>query len=506
MGKPFSKKKNNKIIPDNKHDSNKFLRASTLAISNNTIICRAKTDFEKNYVILNNLGKGSYSSVELVKNVFTEEKRAMKVLKLKEKISLQVEQEIINEIFILKTLDHPNILKIFEFYKKKDEYDLIIEYCDEGDLFKEIINSAPFSEQYTAYVIYQILSAVNFCHQNHILHRDLKPENILISGRNEDNFPRIKICDFGTSKIFEKGIFNQRMVGSSYYIAPEVLQKQYNEKCDLWSCGVILYIMLAGKPPFGGQNDREIINNVRRGVYSLNGIEFDNISENAIDLIQKLLVMPPNLRLSAEQALNHQWFKQLNTKELYNRIEDENIIINLINNIKNYKRESALQETALAYLVHNFPQIPDVINASKLFNQIDKNDNGTINKDELYNGLKDRLRINNLKKEVDIIFNNLDMDGNGFIEYEEFIRAAVNKNFFISDEIIRFAFKFFDKDNSGKITYDEIKEVFKDSMIKKSKEEISLTKIIKEVDKNNDGVISYEEFSYIMKRLIVPKN
>jgi calcium-dependent protein kinase len=504
MGKTFSKNKVNKKLE--KHDSNNFLRASTLAISNNTIIHRAKTDFHKNYVILSNLGKGAYSSVELIKNIFTEEKRAMKVMRAKEKLSEKVEQEIINEIFILKSLDHPNIIKIFEFYKKKEEYDLIMEYCEGGDLYKEIINFAPFSEEYTAYVLYQILSAVNFCHQNNVLHRDLKPENILICGRNEASFPRIKIGDFGTSKIFQKGVFSKRMVGSSYYIAPEVLQKQYNEKCDLWSCGVILYIMLAGKPPFSGKNDGEVIRNVMRGVYSINGIEFDNVSENAIDLIQNLLVLTPDLRLSAQEALNHQWFKEFNTKELYNEIEDENILMNLINNIKNYKRESALQETALAYLVHNFPQIPDVINASKLFNQIDVNDDGRINKDELYNGLKDQLRIKNLKKEVDIIFKKLDMDGNGSIEYEEFIRAAVNKDFFISDEIIEFAFKFFDKDNSGEITYDEIKEVFKDSMIKSSKEEISMKKIIDEVDKNGDGVISYEEFSLIMKKLIIPKN
>ena len=504
MGKTFTKKKiNNNTLQ--KRDSNLFLRASTLAISNNTIIHRSKTDYKQNYTILNNLGQGAYSSVELVKNIFSEEKRAMKTLKINEKLSYKEEQEIINEIYILKSLDHPNILKIFEFYKKNNEYDLIVEYCEGGDLFKEIVNFGPFPETYTAYVLYQILSAVKFCHKMKIIHRDLKPENILISGRNEDKFPFIKICDFGASKIFEKGVINKRMVGSSYYIAPEVLQKKYNEKCDLWSCGVILYIMLTGKPPFNGKNNGEILRNVMKGVYSLSEIEFDNISESAIDLIQKLLVLNPEKRLSAEEALNHQWFKDLKIKELYNEIEDEKIITNLINNIKNYKRESALQETALAYLVHNFPQIPDVINACKLFNQIDKNDDGKINKDELLNGLKDKLKIKNLKKEVDIIFKNLDMDGNGIIECEEFVRAAVNKEFFISDEIIEFAFKFFDKDNSGEITYDEIKEVFKESLIKKSKEEISLKKIIEEVDKNGDGSISYQEFSLVMKKLISNK-
>ena len=504
MGKKLSKNKNLKK-PIQKHDSNSFLRATTLAISNNTIIHKCKSNLDQNYVIMKKLGSGAYSSVDLVKNLISQEKRAMKTIKISEKLSAKDEQEIINEIFILKSLDHPNILKIFEFYQKKTEYNLITEYCDGGDLYKEIISNGPFTESYTAYVFYQILSAVNFCHSMHILHRDLKPENILISGRNEDNYPNIKIGDFGASKIFEKGMVNKRMIGSSYYIAPEVLKKQYNEKCDLWSCGVILYIMLVGKPPFTGKNDGEVIRNVIKGVYKISGDDFDNISNNAIDLIQRLLTINPNIRINAEEALNHQWFKDHGTKELYNQIEDENIIKRLITNLQHYKRESALQETALAFLVHNFPQIPDVINACKLFNQIDIDDDGKINKDELYKGLKNRLRVKDLKKEIDIIFRNLDMDGNGYIEYEEFIRGAVNKEFFVSDEIIEFAFRFFDKDNSGEITLDEIKEVFKDSMIKKSKEDISLKKIINEVDKTGDGVISYEEFALVMKRLIIQK-
>ena len=486
MGKNLSKNKIKKDL-NQKRDSNSFLRSSTLAISNKTIINRAKSNFEQNYTILKDLGQGAYGSVKLVKNKLTEETRAMKVIKITEKLSFKEEQEIINEIFILKSLDHPNILKIFEFYQKKDEYDLITEYCEGGDLYDEIINNVPFSESFTAYVIYQMLSAINYCHKMNILHRDIKPENILITGRNEDNFPQIKICDFGTSKIFEKGKFNQRLIGSSYYIAPEVLNKNYNEKCDLWSCGIILYTMLIGEPPFGGDNDNEIIKKIKKGVYNLSGGQFNRISNNSIDLIKSLLKINIDQRISAEQALNHQWFKDLKTKELYNKIEDEKIIVNLLKNIKNYKRDSVIQETALAYLVHNFPQIPDVINACKLFNQIDNDNDGKINKDELYKGLQSRIELKTLKKDIEIIFKNLDMNGNGYIEYEEFVRAAINKDFFMSDEVLEFAFKFFDKNNSGEITCDEIKEVFKDSVVKKSKEDISLKKIIEEVDSNNDG-------------------
>ena len=501
MGKNNSKTKINENLRQ-KRDSNSFLRSSTLAISNNTIVQCIKTDLEQNYIVLNELGEGAYASVYLVKNRFSEEISAMKTIKITEQISSREEQEIINEIFILKRLDHPNVLKIFEFYKKKDEYNLITEYCEGGELYQEIINNAPFSESYTSYVIYQILSAINYCHKMNILHRDLKPENILISGRNENNFPQIKICDFGASKIFEKGKINKRVIGSSYYIAPEVLQKSYNEKCDLWSCGVILYIMLVGQPPFGGQNDAEVIKNVKKGVYKIDGIEFSKISNNAIDLIKKLLELSPNKRIDAETALNHQWFKVKNTKELYNEIEDEIVIMNLLKNVKNYKRDSVIQETALAYLVHNYPQIPEVINACKLFNQIDVDNDGKINKDELLQGLKNRLNNKNLKKDVELIFKNLDMNGNGYIEYEEFVRAAVNKNIFLKDEILEFAFKFFDKDNSGEITLNEIKEVFLNSVVKKSKEDISLKKIIEEVDKDRDGKISYKEFEIMMKKLI----
>ena len=501
MGKGFSKK-NQKDDKNENSNNNIFLRASTLKISNNTIVNKANNNLNENYIILKKLGEGAFSSVFLVKNKITRKKCAMKTIKLKEKLTLIEEQEIINEISILKSLDHPNIFKIFEFYKNIDEYNLITEYCKEGDLFHEIKEKGPFSEECCAYIIYQVFIAVNFFHKMNIIHRDLKPENILISDRNEDGYPHIKICDFGASKIFEKGEFNQKFIGTSYYVAPEVIRKKYNEKCDLWSCGVILFILLIGNPPFRGDSKKEILNSVLKGVYTISGQDFFNLSKNAIDLIKKLLTINPEKRISAEEALNHPWFKEHKTKELYNQIEDETIIKQLLENLKNYKRDSALQETALAYLVHNFPQIPDAVNACKLFNQIDTDNDGKINKDELYKVLKSKLKVKNLKKEIDTIFNKMDMDGDGYIQYEEFVRACVNKQSFISDEVIKFAFKFFDKDNSGEITCEEIRNVFEDSIVKKSKEDNSLKKIMEEVDENGDGIISYEEFAIIMKKLI----
>ena len=486
----------------NEENPDSFVGATQINLTNNLIIGQSKSDPGIDYKKKNFLGEGAFASVYLVENRITESIRAMKIINKSAECTEQEEQEIINEINILRAMDHPNILKIFEFYSNKDSYSIITEYCSGGELFNEIKENGPFDEKYSAFVMYQIFSAINYCHSMKIMHRDLKPENILIMDRNRNGFPRIKICDFGTSLMVEKGGIQKKIVGSSYYIAPEVLKNNYNEKCDIWSCGVILYILLSGKPPFNGDDDNEVMANVTTGQYDLHCAPFNRISNSAKDLIKKLLIMDKDKRINAQEALNHIWFKEKKVKELYNQIKDENIIKKLLNNLKKYKRESIIQETALAYLVHNFPQMNDVINACKLFSQIDVNGDGKVTQKELYKGLKTKINSPTLEKDVAAIYKNLDMDNNGFIEYEEFVRAAVSKEKFLNDNVLRFAFRYFDKDGSGEITFDEIEDVFKKSIPEKSDIHGTLRQIIKEVDLNGDGVISFEEFAHVMKKML----
>ncbi len=504
MGTHSSKNEDLKEIGNkaNKENPNSFDENVVINLTNNVIVGQSKSDPSLDYKKKNFLGEGSFASVYLVQNRITESIRAMKVIKKSSTTSEEDEKEIINEINILKIMDHPNILKIFEFYSSKESYSIITEYCSGGELFQEITENGPFNERYSAYVMYQILSSINFCHNMNIIHRDLKPENILIVDRNKNNFPRIKVCDFGTSKMVEKGAVQKKLVGSSYYIAPEVIKKNYNEKCDIWSCGVILYILLSGRPPFGGEDDGEIMRNVKKGKYDLESSPFNKCSKSVLDLIRKLLVMDKNKRISAQEALLHPWFKEQKAKELYNQIKDENIIKKLLENLKKYKRNSVIQETALAYLVHNFPQMKDVVNSCKLFNQIDINGDGKISEEELYKGLSTKIKSSTLKDDVRQIFKNLDMDNNKYIEYEEFVRAAVSKEKFMTDNVLRFAFRYFDKDGSGQITFDEIEQVFKKSVADKGNVHEGLKKIIQEVDVNGDGQISYEEFSEVMKKML----
>ena len=486
----------------NREEPNNFHYSNTINLTNEIIVSQSKADPSLDYKKLNFLGEGSFAAVYRVQNRITDSIRAMKIINKSASCSPEDDKEIFNEINILRTLDHPNILKIFEFYSNKESYSIVTELCSGGELFQEIVDKGPFNENYSAYVMFQILSAINYCHNMKIVHRDLKPENILIVDRDKNNFPRIKICDFGTSKMFEKGAIQRKLVGSSYYIAPEVLKKHYDEKCDLWSCGVILYILLSGRPPFGGENDKEIMERVALGKYDLQSSPFNKVSKSGIDLIQKLLIMDPKKRISAQDAFLHPWFKENKSKELFNQIKDESTLKKLINNLKAYRKDSIIQETALAYLVHNFPQMKDVVNACKLFNQIDVNGDGKINKAELLKGLQAKYKSDTLEQDVEQIYKNIDMDNNGYIEYEEFVRAAVSKERFINENVLRFAFRYFDKDGSGEITFDEIEDVFKQSITDKAKVHESLKQIISEVDSNGDGIISFNEFSDIMKKML----
>ena len=507
MGSKSSKKQKNdelkKIGEDaNKNDPSSFCSFTPVNVTNELLVGKSKSNPDSEYKKLKFLGEGAFASVYCVQNKYTDVICAMKVINKSFNCSAEDDKEILNEINILRSMDHPGVLKIFEFYSNKESYSIVTELCPGGELFQQIIDKGPFNEKYSAYIMYQLFSAVNYCHKMHIIHRDLKPENILIVNKDKDGYPTIKVCDFGTSKIFEKGAVQRKLVGSSYYIAPEVLKKSYNEKCDVWSCGVIMYILLSARPPFGGQDDNDIMERVATGIYDLESPPFDKLSSSALDLIRNLLNMDVKQRFTAEQALNHPWFKENKSQELYNKINDSETMKNLILNLKSYKRTSVIQETALAYLVHHFPQIKDVINSCKLFNQMDKSGDGKITKAELLKGLSERYKSKTLEQDVDAIYKNLDMDNNGYIGYEEFVRAAVSKEYFVKDNVLRFAFRYFDKDDSGEITFDEIENLFTQSIPDKSKVHETLKSIIQEVDRNNDDKITFEEFSIVMKKML----
>ena len=457
---------------------------------------------EKSYKKICFLNKGRFCEVNLVQNILSENKYAMKTFNKTKNYSPEDEESIKKEFEILKSIDHPNVVKMIGFYSKKNACHLITELCNGGNLFQELLNKGPYSEKATAFIMYQIFSALNYCHKKNIIIRGLTLDNILISDKN-NGYPIIKLSYFGISKLVEKGSIQKNDIGFSYYLAPEILKKCYNEKCDIWSAGVIMYFLLSARPPFGGESNEEILSKIKEGSFDINSSPFNELSKNCIDLLKKLLDVQVFSRINANEALSHPWFEENFSKSLFMRIKDEKAIEILINNIKNYKKQNIIQKTALAYLIHNFSQMKEVVNACKLFYSFDKDQDGKINKDELYEGLKLKIKSDTLKNDVDVFFKNIDMDNSGFIEYEEFVRAAVNKKKFLNRNIIKFAFNYFDKDGSGTITFDEIQNVFENNIVGKEKADELLKKIFSEVDLDLDGKITIEEFSKIMRQMII---
>ena len=458
------------------------------------------------YHIIKKLGQGGYGCVWKVKSMKTGLIRAMKKIpkhltKHNNTHSHNNMTAIINEIELLKQLDHPNIVKIFEYFIDNEGYYLITELCSKGELFDVIRANTRLSEAVTANIMYQLFRAVNYCHYTkNIIHRDLKPENILIeSFDSTSGFYNIKVIDFGCAKIYEKHKKENKVIGSVYYISPEVLSKNYNEKCDVWSCGVILYLLLSGKVPFNGRNDLEILEKIQQGSFSFNYMVFDTISDDAKDLIKKCLEVNVAKRISAKDALKHKWFKHLHTRTYFTEV-NEYFYIKTMNNLSKYNPVNKLQEIALMYLVHNFPEIEEVKNLHKVFNSINVSKTGKLTRKELTKAFQCFDQSEEIEMKVEDVFNKMDTDDNGFIENEEFIRAGLDKSIFLDNKVMKFVFDYFDKDGSGEICLKELMEVFG---FGKGEDEMEyLMNIIQEIDTDGNGQISFNEFTIMMLKII----
>ena len=472
-----------------------FKEELKLKVSINTIIEENSGLPTQKYKIISKLGDGSYGIVYLAVNIITKQNVAMKKIdKVKE--NAIDDMEIKNEIEILKKLDHPNIVKIIEFFSTPKAYYIITDFCACGELYNQIKHQ--YTEGQLAVLFYQVLSGLYYLHTKNIVHRDLKLENILISEIEKDNNTNekyfwVKIIDFGTAKIFEKNKNEKAVVGSSYYIAPEVLHKNYNEKCDTWSVGVILYMLIVGRAPFDGKSDDEIIENIEKGEFNSKHPKMLNSSDEVQDLVKKLLEVNVKKRLSPSEALKHPWFKKFNGKSLYSNIDKKTIIIYL-NRLRKFEINSKFQQMVLAFIVHNIPNNNESKDILKIFRMFNVNDDGKLTKKELFDGLIKYFNEEEIKKEIEDIFLLLDGANRGFIEYEEFLRATLDQKILLSDENLTYAFNFFDGDGCGKISVEKIKKFFINDKVS----EDVFRSIFNEIDSNEDGEIDYEEFKDMM--------
>ena len=468
-------------------------------------------DLYSNYDLLNYIGKGGFGRVYKVKHKLSNQFRAMKIIKCKADNPHSNTIEIIKQINILKTLDHPNIIKVYEFYSTDRYIYIINELCTGGELFNKIVEVKHFTESTACYIMRQLLSAVAYCHDKGVIHRDLKPENILIESSEEKDkeYFHIKIIDFGTCEILKKKKLTEQ-IGTSFYIAPEVLKNGYNEKCDLWSCGVILYILLCGSPPFYGKNEKEIFQKVLDGTINFKHKIWNKISQDAKNLVTKLLQVNPTKRISAAEALEDIWFKKNININIINDAQNQNNFNIFIKNISEFCAEQKLQQATLAFLVHNFAPKEELNELKKIFFAFDKNGDGKLSKEEFVTGLTNidmNLNLNlilNEEESLDGLIKNIDSDNNGYITFEEFLIASINKEKLLTEKNLKMAFDVFDRDKNGCISHDELKYILGE--YNPNAKEYLWKKMIQQIDLNKDGQISYEEFHKMMMDVINTKN
>ena len=441
----------------------------------------------KYYNVQTDIGQGSYGKVKRVRHKKLGEERAMKI------VSKQSESSQ-NEIEILRRVSHPNIVNIYEIFEDNKKYYIITELLDGGELFEFITNQGTFSETDAAILMKQILQGVNYLHSQYIVHRDLKPENImLISKPNSAKKYSLKIIDFGTAIQIHPGQKINKFIGTSYYIAPEVLAENYNEKCDVWSCGVIMYILLCGYPPFNGSSNVDIFHNIQYSQPMFNAEEWKDVSPSAIELIKNMLNKNPNKRYTAEMCLDHKWFKENEIEDPfglkgYNKKFNQ---LKAVNKMAEFVKENKFKQAVLQFITTQFDIQQEEDNLREVFRQFDVEKTGQITKKVFLKELVKLYGEEDAKLLTNKIFNTLDLDGNGDISYNEFLTSIIDSKKFITNDRLDKAFKLFDKDGNGKLSIDEIRQVF-------GGDEKKWKKIIEDIDLNDDGEVDFEEFKMLM--------
>ena len=479
------------------------------------------TKSEKNvfdiYEKICELGNGAFGTVYKVKRKnsgFNPIIRALKEIS-KEKMQNNEESglELKNEIEILKNIDHPNIMKIFEFFEDDNNIYLINEFCGGGDVASLHDKYGEFPEFLLKFVMSQVFLAISFLHSNKVVHGDIKRENIAFvydgKYKTKEEFERffskifkdkeiqneinevggmdnlseeaqnivkelcnyeIKILDFGSAKMKKRDKINKKLtgiVGTAYYCSPEVVKEKYDFESDEWACGVMMYILLSNVAPFPGDNEEEIFDNILSKEINVDIPELKSISNNCKDLIKKLCNKNPKQRIKSEEALNHPFFKTgINFSNLLKGIYVENtkelkkIFRNKNSNLFGKKfTNSKFKEMVIAYIGLNFPDKVEAQKARKIFLEISGGNKHFLITKETFVSRFEKAFKNLTKEEIENLFDSLDQNETGNIEYEELIRALSDRDKLLSNKNLGEAFKFFDKDNNGFITWNEIAEI-----------------------------------------------
>ena len=406
-------------------------------------------DIRKIYKFKEILGGGHFGTVRVAYKRKEEPRRYYAIKSISKKnLSPSDLEDLIKEVDIISGLDHPVIIDFYETYQDEFFFHIVMELCKGKEVFQKIASEGKIEEKKVAIVIHKVLNAIAYCHSRGITHRDIKPENILFE-TNELN-SEIKLIDFGLSRKYSADQKMHTILGTPYYIAPEVLKGNYDEKCDIWSIGALTYIMLCGEPPFKGKSNNEIFMKIIKEPIKFNPYKWNNLSENSKNFIRNLLNKDPNKRPNAMEALGHIWFNSIEISS------PKNITQDILNNIKNFRIKQQFKKIVLRYLLSTLNE-SELKKYKRAFYAIDFKHNGTISKEELIKAFEiGKIEITN--ENVDFVFKLCDENRKGSLDYTDFLMCAYDKNYLLTEKKLELAFQYFDVDNSGIIEIHDVKD------------------------------------------------
>ncbi|CAI9094213.1 OLC1v1029909C1 [Oldenlandia corymbosa var. corymbosa] len=452
------------------------------------VLGRPMEDVRETYIFGKELGRGQFGVTYLVTHKKTGEKFACKSIAKRKLLNRDDVEDVRREVQIMHHLTgHRNIVELKGAFEDRQNVNLIMELCAGGELFDRIIAKGHYSERAAAGVCRQMVTVVHYCHSMGVMHRDLKPENFLFLSTDEDS--PLKATDFGLSVFFKPGDVFKDLVGSAYYVAPEVLRRSYGAEADIWSAGVILYILLSGVPPFWGENEQGIFDAILRGHLDFSSDPWPSISSSAKDLVKKMLRADPKERLTAVDVLNHPWMREDGDAS------DKPLDIAVLTRMKQFRAMNKLKKVALKVIAENLSE-EEIIGLKEIFKSMDTDNSNTITFEELKAGLP-KLGTKLSESEVRQLMEAADVDGNGTIDYIEFITATMHLNRMEREDHLYKAFEYFDKDKSGYITMEELEQALRKYNMGDEK---TIKEIIAEVDTDNDGKINYDEFVAMMRK------
>ena len=471
-------------IQDSKNITHRnSLRSSSYILDKFSI----QKDFRKKYEYQALIGSGAFGKVRLYLDRDSRSfKYAIKTIK-KNIFKKHSIDSIKREVDILRSMDHPNIVKYFETYEDECYLHIVMEYIAGDNLFRVLTDQKgfKFTERTISKIMTCLLKAVLFLHHNGIIHRDIKPENIVFV--EPDNFKALKLIDFGLS-IQQNAKKDNRRVGTPYYMSPEMVRGNFNYASDVWSIGVILFIMVTGKQPFRGKSKEEVFDKIKKGAYDKNILNKAKCSKEVKDLIKKMLVTEHSKRITVESALDHIWFKQFEKNKNINLVVDQEII----DSLKQFQYQNIFQKEIRFYLA-KLCSDKEIIKLKNAFLAIDKDNSGEIEYEEIPK-IFSELNIKASDTELKNIFSSMDFHCDGKVNYSEFLAATISTINFNKEEKLWSAFKYFDTTDSGYITLDSVMDALNNSGVIIDEEGLNNT--FNELQKK-EKKINFNEFKAI---------